>query len=370
MVNPPPPHPSVPIPSVRQHGTGSSSSSNRCGVVSLFAVPHHLFLLLLSILISVLTVAVAEATVPVAGDVAAALLGVPAGAPAAVPAGPAGKEEDPTQIVEELKTMLGMEAAEMKRRSDVVFDFIDTSKDGTLSEEELRQWITKVKEAVHKKQVMVEMHTIDKDGDNKVTFEEMKLAYADSDGEAANPDTLSELKKRFVAVDKDQDGALSLDEIGLLMNPGTDDELMTLELEEILAAQDKDKDRRISLEEFLMSDESIDPEEMEQYKAEFNTYDINKDGFIDESEIRKVVSEPHHQEVNDAVAELQKMAADGGDLTRSYWSDKFHKFVISGATDNGELLRYPKEYNLDLPFADVAKPKDEEEEESEHEEEL
>eukprot|EP00922_Rhytidocystis_sp_ex-Travisia-forbesii_P040093 GHVS01059627.1.p1 GENE.GHVS01059627.1~~GHVS01059627.1.p1 ORF type:complete len:332 (+),score=77.61 GHVS01059627.1:263-1258(+) len=277
-----------------------------------------------------------------------------------------GKEEDPAQVLEELKTMLGMDASEMKRRSDIVFDYIDRDRNGKLSQEELHSWIAKVKDAVHQKQVAVEMQTIDKDGDGKVTFEEMKAAYADSDGGASNEDTLTELRKRFAAVDKDHDGALSLAEIGLLMNPGMDEELMTLELEEILTAQDKDKDRRISLDEFLMSDDSVAPDEMEQYKSEFDTYDTDKNGFIDEAEIRKVVAEPHQQEVNDAVIEVQKLGVNG-ELSKAYWSEKFHKFVISGATDNGELLRYPKEYNLGLPFDDVPKPKDEEEE-AEHEE--
>eukprot|EP00922_Rhytidocystis_sp_ex-Travisia-forbesii_P008173 GHVS01012037.1.p1 GENE.GHVS01012037.1~~GHVS01012037.1.p1 ORF type:complete len:379 (+),score=92.90 GHVS01012037.1:295-1431(+) len=264
------------------------------------------------------------------------------------------KDEDPVQVVEDLKSMLGMEPAEMKRRSDMVFDFMDTNKNGILDDEEIRVWMAKIKEAVQKKQVVVEMESIDKNGDKKVTFEEMQAAYADADGGNVNEDTLTELRKRFHTVDKNHDGALSLDEIGLLMNPGQDDELMKLEIDEILNAQDKDKDRRISFDEFMNAEENASPEDAEQFKSEFDSYDLNKDGFIDEEEIRQVVAEPHQQEITESAKELRKLAADG-ELTKAYWSDKFHKFVISAATDNGELLRYPKEYELGLPFEDLPK---------------
>eukprot|EP00922_Rhytidocystis_sp_ex-Travisia-forbesii_P008167 GHVS01012030.1.p1 GENE.GHVS01012030.1~~GHVS01012030.1.p1 ORF type:complete len:370 (+),score=85.67 GHVS01012030.1:139-1248(+) len=265
------------------------------------------------------------------------------------------KEEDPVQVVEELKSMLGMEPAEMKKRSDLVFEFMDTNKDGVLDDEEIRVWMAKIKESVQKKQVLVEMESIDKNGDNKVTFEEMQAAYADADGGNVNEDTLTELRKRFHTVDKNNDGALSLDEIGLLMNPGQDEELMKLEIDEILNAQDKDHDRRISFDEFMSAEENASPEDAEQFRTEFDSYDTNKDGFIDENEIRQVVAEPHQQEITESAKELRKLAVDG-ELTRAYWSDKFHKFVISAATDNGELLRYPKEYGLGLPFDDLPKP--------------
>eukprot|EP00921_Rhytidocystis_pertsovi_P019121 GHVQ01030313.1.p1 GENE.GHVQ01030313.1~~GHVQ01030313.1.p1 ORF type:complete len:348 (-),score=92.84 GHVQ01030313.1:112-1134(-) len=291
------------------------------------------------------------------------------------PPGPPGGGEggdESTQILAELEGMVGMNAVEMQSRLSILFDAIDTDKDGEWGEPEAKAWMTKLKENVQNKQVVIEMESIDKDGDGFVTFDEMKVAYADSDGDNA------ELLKRFNAVDKNKDNKLERSEIFLLMNPSKDDELMELEVSEILNAQDTDKDGSISLAEFLSTEEPSSPEDRVQYETEFRTYDVDGDGYINRTEIWQVVAEPYRHEIQEQVDELFKLSPDGK-LTRDYVRDKFHKFVISAVTDSGEVLRYPREYSLDL-FPDLPKPKSaesggdqhhaEEAEEEEEDEEL
>ena len=103
-----------------------------------------------------------------------------------------------------------------------------------------------------------------------------------------------------------------------------------------------------------------EPEKAELTK-EFKTYDKNGDDKIDEAELRAVIEDPHAHDLKQMMEALASDMEDGK-ITRDQWDSRFETFAISMLTDNGEVLRFPEEYEgLELPFKGIiAGPGDEE----------
>ncbi|CDJ38212.1 membrane-associated calcum-binding protein, related, putative [Eimeria necatrix] len=288
--------------------------------------------------------------------VTAASLAATATAVAFATSAAVGSPEPPPKLSgEKLAELMQLSLSEIKDRMETIFSFIDTNGDGVITTEEAQQWSTRLKDAMHKHQVRQEFISIDKDGDGKITLEELEVTYTDG-ADAANQEAhKEEVQKRFAAVDKDKSGSLSLEEVTVLMDPGKDATLMQIEVDEIMAAQDKDKDGNISLDEFLLNEGGTltDPER-EELTREFSTYDKNGDGKIDEAELRAVIEDPHAHDLQQMMESLAAEMEDGK-ITKDQWTDKFETFSVSMLTDNGELLRFPEEYEgVDLPFKGIS----------------
>ncbi|OEH76706.1 calumenin [Cyclospora cayetanensis] len=264
-------------------------------------------------------------------------------------------EQTPKLSGEKLAELMQLSLREIRKRMDSIFALVDTDKNDEISKDEAEKWSTKLKEAMHKHQVKQEFISIDKNNDGKITLEELEVTYTDG-ADAANQEAhKQEVHKRFVAVDKDKSGSLSLEEVTILMDPGKDDVLMQIEVDEIMAAQDKDKDGSISLDEFLLNEGGTltDPEK-EELTKEFSTYDKNSDGKIDEAELRTVIEDPHAHDLQQMLDALNAEMEDGK-ITKDQWQDKFETFSVSMLTDNGELLRFPEEYEgIELPFQGIS----------------
>lgn len=263
-------------------------------------------------------------------------------------------EAIPKLTGEKLAELMQLSLNEIKNRMNIIFNYVDTNKDDIITEEEAQQWSLKLKGAMHKHQVHQEFVSIDKDGDGKITLEELEVTYTDG-ADAANQEAhKEEVKKRFVAVDKDSSGNLTLEEVTLLMDPGKDETLMQIEVDEIMGAQDKNKDGAISMEEFLLNEGStLTDAEKEELTREFSSYDKNADGKIDEAELRAVIVDPHAHELQQMMNSLAAEMKDGK-LTRDQWSDNYETFAVSMITDNGELLRFPEEYEgIEFPFKGI-----------------
>lgn len=260
-----------------------------------------------------------------------------------------------------LAELMQLSLNEIKERMDTLFPLVDTDKNDIITQEEAREWSLKLKDAMHKHQVRQEFLSIDKDSDGKVTLEELEITYTDGSDAASQEMHKEEVRKRFTAVDKDNSGSLTLEEVTVLMDPGKDETLMQIEVDEIMAAQDKDKDHAISLEEFLLNEGGTltDPEK-EELKKEFSSYDKNGDGKIDEEELRAVIRDPHGHDLNQMLESLSVEMPEGK-ITKPQWEEKYEALAVSMLTDNGELLRFPEEYEgLDLPFKGIAEGQEEE----------
>lgn len=260
---------------------------------------------------------------------------------------------------EKLAELMQLSLNEIKNRMNIIFNFVDTNKDDIITEEEAQQWSLKLKEAMHKHQVRQEFISIDKDSDGKITLDELEVTYTDGVGGTNQEAHKEEVRKRFVAVDKDNSGNLTLEEVTLLMDPGKDETLMQIEVDEIMGAQDKDKDGMISLDEFLLNEGgTLSEAEREELTKEFSSYDKNGDGKINEEELRAVIVDPHAHELQQMMASLAAEMNDG-QLTRDQWSEKYETFAVSMLTDNGELLRFPEEYDgIKVPFKGISSGSD------------
>lgn len=267
----------------------------------------------------------------------------------------ASAEPLPKLSGEKLAELMQLSVSEIKSRMDTVFGLVDEDKDGVITKEEARAWSLKLKEAMHKHQVKQEFASIDKNNDGKITLEELEVTYTEGADAAQKEAHKEEVQKRFAAVDKDKSDSLSIEEVTVLMDPGKDETLMQIEIDEIMAAQDKDKDKLISVDEFLANEGSTLTEaEREELMVEFTTYDKSADGFIDVAELRAVIADPHAHELQQMLDSLESEMKDGK-IERAAWDEKFEALAISMLTDNGELLRFPEEYEgLELPFKGIS----------------
>ncbi|CDJ35421.1 membrane-associated calcum-binding protein, related, putative [Eimeria mitis] len=264
-------------------------------------------------------------------------------------------EASPKLSGEKLAELMQLSLSEIKNRMEIIFSLVDANGDGVITTEEAQAWSTRLKEAMHKHQVKQEFISIDKDNDGKITLEELEVTYTDGSDPASQEAHKEDVRKRFAAVDKDKSGSLSLEEVTILMDPGKDEVLMQIEVDEIMAAQDKDKDGSISLEEFLQNEGGTltDPEK-EELTREFSSYDKDGDGKIDEAELRAVIKDPHAHDLQQMMESLAAEMEDGK-ISKDQWSTKFETFSVSMLTDNGELLRFPEEYEgIDLPFKGIS----------------
>ncbi|KAL8273766.1 hypothetical protein Esti_002366 [Eimeria stiedai] len=268
----------------------------------------------------------------------------------------------PNLSSEKLAELMQLSIGEIKERMRAIFALVDTDKDEQISEKEAESWSLLLKDAMHKHQVRQEFLSIDKDADGRITLEELEATYIDG-GDSATKDThREEVRKRFAAVDKDNSGSLSLDEVTILMDPGKDETLMQIEVDEIMAAQDKDGDRAISLDEFLTNEGgALSDAEKEELKKEFSSYDKDGDGKVNEEELRAVIRDPHAHDLKQMLEALKRDMKEGR-ITKDQWLEGFESFAVSVLTDNGELLRFPEEYEgLELPFKGISAGPGEEE---------
>ena len=102
--------------------------------------------------------------------------------------------------------------------------------------------------------------------------------------------------------------------------------------------------------------------EREELTREFSSYDKNGDKKIDEAELRAVIQDPHAHDMQQMMESLMGEMEDGK-ISKEQWTEKFETFSVSMLTDNGELLRFPEEYEgIQLPFKGISLGPGEEEE--------
>ncbi|CEM24044.1 unnamed protein product [Vitrella brassicaformis CCMP3155] len=263
-----------------------------------------------------------------------------------------GYDEMADEMMDEtegLEDSLGLARPEIEERMSKLFPVLDKDGDGKLTKKEMSEWLKRLHPQVQMRQSNLEFDAIDKDKSGFVDLSELHDAYFGED-EAAAAEGKEDIALRFKTVDKDGDGKLTVEEFKKLLHVGEDPALMKVEIDEILKQQDTDGNRQISFAEFKGQEASEEDEE--SMKKEFDSYDANKDGVIDEKEIEAIIVQ--HSE-GDHERDVTDMLADAGldedaSLTLATMLEKLESVVQSKLTDYGELLRYPHEYGMDLPF--------------------
>ncbi|KAK2196483.1 bifunctional EF-Hand 1 [Babesia duncani] len=239
--------------------------------------------------------------------------------------------------------LFGLGKEVIEARMDKLFSVIDLNNDGILDLEELAAFHAKTFQTILDLQLNHEMELVDRNKDGFVDVEELKVAFEREGTQDVDISTVEKgLQRRFVAADKDQDGKLNRQELGLLLNPGRDEELINIEIEEIMQTYDQNGDGLVSLEEY-----SHGRSDQEGVSAEFKPFDSNADGFLSREEIRGVYVEENK---NDLDSEHEDLFAITGKkpITREVWNANLNKIAHTSLTDHGEMLRFPEDYHMDL----------------------
>ncbi|ESQ46793.1 hypothetical protein EUTSA_v10027748mg [Eutrema salsugineum] len=160
--------------------------------------------------------------------------------------------------------------------------------------------------------------------------------------DVSNKLRLEEIKKEFRECDVDQNGFITAAELRYVLTKDGG-EFTDEQVRDIIRVADVDGDGQINYDEFakfrtlVMADEDAASEKLstdilnklrvEDMKEEFRKYDVDKNGFITEAELRYVMTKDGGKVTDEEVDEIIRKADVDGDGQINY--DEFAKFTIA-----------------------------------------
>ncbi|GFY57945.1 calumenin-B [Trichonephila inaurata madagascariensis] len=262
---------------------------------------------------------------------------------------------------EEARKFDELSPEESKERLGIIVDKIDKNKDGFVTQEELKDWITytQAKYITDDVDKQWKLHNEgDKENLDWETFKKVTYNFVD---EVINNDDEPDLKsykemmirdkRRWAAADKNKDNKLSKEEFGHFLHPEEYPHMQEVVITETIEDIDKDGDGKISIQEYIgdmySGGEEDEPEWVKNEREQFETYrDKNKDGYMDKDEVREWIlpSDYNHSEAESL--HLMHEADDNRDnkLTKEEVLNNYDLFVGSQATDFGEALTRHDEF--------------------------
>ncbi|XP_014356875.2 calumenin-B [Papilio machaon] len=256
---------------------------------------------------------------------------------------------------------------ESKRRLGIIVDKIDSDNDGFVTLVELKDWIRYTQKRYIEEDVERHWKQHNPENDELLPWEayrknvygfmdemdERELKSPNSEGFTYS-NLLKRDRRRWHYADGDQDDALNRTEFAYFLHPEDHSGMRDVVVLETMEDIDKDNDGKVSLEEYIGDmykpedgDEEDEPDWVKQEREQFTGYrDTNKDGFMDETEVKDWIAPP---EFDHAEAEARHLVfeADGDadeKLTKAEILDKYDLFVGSQATDFGEALARHDEF--------------------------
>ncbi|XP_029945150.1 reticulocalbin-3 [Salarias fasciatus] len=256
---------------------------------------------------------------------------------------------------EEAKTFDQLTPEESKARLAKIVDLIDTNKDGFITHEELLYWIKHRQRRYIEENVNKHWKDYDKNGDNKIAWEEYKNTtygyylgeeFEDVDEKATYKTMLARDQRRFKSADRDGDGIATHEEFKAFLHPEEFDYMRDVVIQETMEDIDKDGDGKVNLVEYIGDMYSPEPEEDEpewvqtERKHFSEVRDTNKDGYLDASEVADWVlpGEVDHAD-NEAKHLIHETDTNkDGKITKKEILGNWNMFVGSQATNYGEDL--------------------------------
>merc|ERR1719364_87925 len=150
---------------------------------------------------------------------------------------------------------------------------------------------------------------------------------------AANPfgvnlteDQIEEFKEAFALFDKDGDGTITAEELGVVMR-SLGRKPTKEELKSMIAECDDDGSGQIEFPEFLslMASKLQDTDSVEEMRETFAVFDRDKSGSVSASELKHVMNNLGEQVTIEEVEEMIKEADADGDGELSF--DDFLQFI-------------------------------------------
>lgn len=203
----------------------------------------------------------------------------------------------------------------------LIFDKIDTDKDGKIDADELKRWIQWTQRRFIVKDAETQWRIHNPDGKDKINWTEYRRAnYGFLDGEPEGTEDrktymkmMQRDRRRWVIADTDADDHLTQEEFTHFIHPEDVSHMQDVVVLETVEDIDKDGDGKISLYEYI-SESSInshktmldfinfmfgfigdlyrgesgegEPSWVENERESFRTYrDKNKDGYLDSEEV-------------------------------------------------------------------------------------
>ncbi|XP_075047426.1 calumenin-like isoform X2 [Mixophyes fleayi] len=257
---------------------------------------------------------------------------------------------------EEAKTFDQLTPEESKERLGNLVNKIDKDKDGFVTGEELKDWITHSQNRYIYENVNKHWADYDKNKDNRISWEEYKnTTYGYAAGEVEFYDVVEKEKyrkmkerdeRRFKHADKDGDLIATRDEFTAFLHPEEFDYMQDMIVTETIEDIDKNGDGVVDVDEYIsdMYTPETDEPEPEWVKTERQQFkdhrDLNKDGKMDRTEITHWI---HPQDYDHADLEAKHLIYESDKdkddkLTKREILDNWNMFVGSQATNYGEDL--------------------------------
>eukprot|EP00794_Sanderia_malayensis_P015974 gene15974-17582_t len=189
-----------------------------------------------------------------------------------------------------------MSSRKGKKKLEEHVQEMDFDKDGTVSKDELRQWLIAQAEkgATQEALALEGVQSFDLDKNGKLSWEEI-FEDLKKLGNIANDDFkkgIESEKIRFENADKNKDKFLDDLEYTRYATPEYFTEMANYTILSYIADFDHNKDLKISKEEFLRGfDSKNDKEGYEFEERKFEKMDKNKDGFLTQDEVSSVALE-------------------------------------------------------------------------------
>lgn len=261
---------------------------------------------------------------------------------------------------DEAQTFDELSPEESKQRLGIIVDKIDKDGDGKVTSQELRDWIQFVQKRYVTEDVERQWVSHERNGDGQLTWQEYyNITYGfvnpielETDNLANGHNSYSEVierdQNRFTAADKDKGGFLTKEEFLDFLHPEDGGAHMRdVVIHETIADIDKDGDGLVNMEEYLADlwtggeTGEKEPEWVEEERKQFKEFrDKNADGKLDRQEVEEWIlpQDFDHSEVE--VRHLIGEADENSDgvLTKDEIVEKHDLFVGSQATDFGDIL--------------------------------
>ena len=168
----------------------------------------------------------------------------------------------------------------------------DLNMDGWISTDELKAWVTSIRQNYAVKLSEDRLTEYDDNNDGVVSMKEyLDVIYGNNENLDISQETRDMVeqskqqdKKRWKHADFDQDGSLSQEELAAFENPENYETMKEYNVEATFQGMDVDNDGKLSLMEYLGSDASLNvaADEVDFRERFFKQLkDRNQDGYLD-----------------------------------------------------------------------------------------
>lgn len=262
---------------------------------------------------------------------------------------------------EDAKAFDNLPPEESKRRLGIIYEKIDTDKDGFVSLIELKDWIrftqkryiTEDVDRVWKEQNPDDKPTISWENYKNLVYGFLDHgAVGDSNEEKTYRSMMKRDRRRWTVADQDGDDNLTKEDFAAFLHPEEVEHMKSVVIQETLEDIDKDDDGKVSIEEYIgdlyRSEEGEEePDWVKSEREQFTLYrDKDGNGYMEEDEIKQWILPDDFDHAEAEAKHLIYEADSDSDeqLTKEEVLNKYDLFVGSQATDFGQALARHDEF--------------------------